>query len=156
MSNDEIGKKIMERRKALGLTLEAVGNAVGVGKSTVRKWENGMIKNMRRDKIAALASVLQMDPVEFVPGTSTKPQMPYVKVNAPKKSFVEAMVKASVKEPNATFEYTPKGAIPVIKQLDQQTKSMMKLWEVSTPETRTAVLGVLKAMNKPTKKEGKT
>ena len=63
MSNDEIGKKIMERRKALGLTLEAVGNAVGVGKSTVRKWENGMIKNMRRDKIAALASVLQMDPV---------------------------------------------------------------------------------------------
>ena len=64
----EIGNKIFTRRKELGLTLEEVGQAVGVGKSTVRKWENGMIKNMGRDKIAALARVLQMDPVEFVPG----------------------------------------------------------------------------------------
>jgi len=64
----EIANKIKARRQELGLTLEEVGQAVGVGKSTVRKWENGMIKNMGRDKIAALARVLQMDPVEFVPG----------------------------------------------------------------------------------------
>lgn len=63
----DIGKKMYERRKELGLTLEEVGEAVGVGKSTVRKWENGMIKNMGRDKIAALAKILKMDPVEFVP-----------------------------------------------------------------------------------------
>ena len=64
---NDIGKKMYERRKELGLTLEEVGEAVGVGKSTVRKWENGMIKNMGRDKIAALSKVLQMSPVEFVP-----------------------------------------------------------------------------------------
>jgi len=64
----EIANKIKARRMELGLTLEEVGQAVGVGKSTVRKWENGLIKNMGRDKIAALAKVLQMDPVEFVPG----------------------------------------------------------------------------------------
>lgn len=64
----DIGKKMYIRRKELGLTLEEVGDAVGVGKSTVRRWENGMIKNMGRDKIAALARVLQMSPVEFVPG----------------------------------------------------------------------------------------
>lgn len=64
---NDIGKKMYERRKELGLTLEEVGEAVGVGKSTVRKWENGMIKNMGRDKIAALAKVLKMNPVEFVP-----------------------------------------------------------------------------------------
>ena len=63
-----IGRKMYNRRKALGLTLEEVGQAVGVGKSTVRRWENGMIRNMGRDKIAALARVLHMDPVEFVPG----------------------------------------------------------------------------------------
>ena len=39
------------RRNLLNLTLEEVGNAVGVGKSTVRKWENGEIENMKRDKI---------------------------------------------------------------------------------------------------------
>ncbi len=63
----DVGKKMFDRRKELGLTLEDVGNAVGVGKSTVRKWENGMIKNMGRDKIALVASVLKMSPVEFVP-----------------------------------------------------------------------------------------
>ena len=68
----EIGKKMFRRRKELGLTLEEVGAAVGVGKSTVRRWENGMIKNMGRDKIAALARVLQMSPVEFVPGDEPK------------------------------------------------------------------------------------
>lgn len=65
---NDIGKKMFDRRKELGLTLEEVGEAVGVGKSTVRKWENGMIRNMGRDKIAKLAEVLKMNPVEFVPG----------------------------------------------------------------------------------------
>ena len=64
----EIANKIKTRRLELGLTLEEVGQAVGVGKSTVRKWENGMIKNMGRDKVAALASVLQIPAVELVPG----------------------------------------------------------------------------------------
>lgn len=63
---EELGNIISQRRKELGLTLEDVADAVGVGKSTVRKWEKGMIKNMGRDKIAALAKVLQMDPVRFV------------------------------------------------------------------------------------------
>lgn len=63
----EIANKIKTRRQELGLTLEDVAQAVGVGRSTVRKWETGMIKNMGRDKIAALAKVLQISPVELVP-----------------------------------------------------------------------------------------
>lgn len=66
----DIGSKLYNRRKELGLTLEEVGDAVGVGKSTVRKWENGMIKNMGRDKIVRLAKVLQIPSVELVPDGS--------------------------------------------------------------------------------------
>ena len=65
----EIANKIKARRLELGLTLEDVAQAVGVGRSTVRKWETGMIKNMGRDKIAALAAVLELNPVELVPTT---------------------------------------------------------------------------------------
>jgi len=43
---------LKQRREKLGLTLEEVGQYVGVGKSTVRKWENGVINKMDRDKIA--------------------------------------------------------------------------------------------------------
>ena len=63
----EIANKIKTRRQELGLTLEDIAQAVGVGRSTVRKWETGLIKNMGRDKIAALARVLQISPVELVP-----------------------------------------------------------------------------------------
>lgn len=63
MSN---GEKISIRRKELGLTLEQVGDFVGVSKSTVRKWETGYIANMRRDKIAKLAKILQLNPSELI------------------------------------------------------------------------------------------
>lgn len=58
----DMSEKIRTLRKERGLTLEAVGEHVGVGKSTVRKWENGYIKNMRRDKIALLAEALGVSP----------------------------------------------------------------------------------------------
>ena len=44
------------------MTLEELGNKVGVGKSTVRKWETGMIANMRRDKILKIAQALDTTP----------------------------------------------------------------------------------------------
>lgn len=58
----DMGHKIQMLRLKKGLTLEQLGNKVGVGKSTVRKWENGMIANMRRDKIAKIADALGVSP----------------------------------------------------------------------------------------------
>ena len=55
-------EKIKALRLEKGMTLEEVGRKVGVGKSTVRKWESGDIKNMRRDKIALIASALGVSP----------------------------------------------------------------------------------------------
>ena len=51
---ETMGERIRRLRKERGLTLMEVGEAVGVGKSTVRKWEIGMIANMKRDKIAKI------------------------------------------------------------------------------------------------------
>ena len=58
----EMNEKIKMLRLQNNLTLEEVGKKVGVGKSTVRKWESGAIKNMRRDKIAKLAAALGVSP----------------------------------------------------------------------------------------------
>lgn len=58
----DISDRIKYLRNKHHLTLEDVGKAVGVGKSTVRKWETGMIENMRRDKIAKLAEALHTTP----------------------------------------------------------------------------------------------
>lgn len=58
----EMGQKIYNLRIQKGLTLEELGNMVGVGKSTVRKWENGMIANMKRDKILKVSEALDTTP----------------------------------------------------------------------------------------------
>lgn len=59
---NEMARKIKELRLSKGMTLEQVAKIVGVGKSTVRKWETGMIANMKRDKIALLAQALSTTP----------------------------------------------------------------------------------------------
>ena len=62
----DVGRKIEMLRKERGMTLEELGDKVGVGKSTVRKWENGMIANMRRDKIAKIAAALDVSPASLM------------------------------------------------------------------------------------------
>jgi len=70
-----MGEKIYKLRKEKGLTLEQLGDMVGVGKSTVRKWENGMIANMKRNKIIEVAKALNTTPAYLMgweedPGSS--------------------------------------------------------------------------------------
>lgn len=58
----EVKDIIKKRREELSLTYEQLGNMIGVGKSTVRKWETGLIENMRRDNIVALSKALNISP----------------------------------------------------------------------------------------------
>lgn len=62
MAENDMARRIKDLRAQNHLTLEQVAQKVGVGKSTVRKWETGIIANMRRDKIAALAEALNTTP----------------------------------------------------------------------------------------------
>ena len=57
---------IKARRKELGLTLEEVGQIVGVSKTTIQRGESGEIKNQRRDKIVKLAQALQTTPAQLM------------------------------------------------------------------------------------------
>lgn len=76
----DVGKLIHDRRTLLKMTLEEVGNIVGVSKSTVKKWESGDISNMRRDKIALLAKALKISPVELIVEESSAIPLPLTDV----------------------------------------------------------------------------
>ena len=73
--SEGMAERNKELRKEKGLTLEQVADIVGVGKSTVRKWETGMIANMKRDKIASLAKALGTTP-EYLMGWEEKKKSP--------------------------------------------------------------------------------
>lgn len=62
MFENNIGQKIKLRRQELRLTLEELGNRVGVGASTVRKWETNYIKDMKSDKVQKVAEALGVTP----------------------------------------------------------------------------------------------
>lgn len=76
----DLGEKIRLLRHQRGMTLEDVGDACGVGKSTVRKWESGQIANMRRDKIALVANALGVTPA-YLMGWDESPALPTMPAN---------------------------------------------------------------------------
>lgn len=76
MAIKNMAQRIKDLRKAKGLTLEQVADIVGVGKSTVRKWETGMIANMKRDKIAALAKALSTTPAYLMGWNEEESEFP--------------------------------------------------------------------------------
>lgn len=55
-----------ERRLKLGLTPKDIADTVGVEESTVRKWELGIISNMKKDKIELLAKALKVSPLDIM------------------------------------------------------------------------------------------
>lgn len=77
MNEKDIAQRIKDLRTAQHLTLEQVAHEVGVGKSTVRKWETGIIVNMRRDKIAPLAKVLHTTPEHLIGWDENFSSLPY-------------------------------------------------------------------------------
>lgn len=108
--SEGMAQRIRDLRQARGLTLEQVATVVGVGKSTVRKWETGMIANMRRDKIADLAKALGTTPAYLMgwdekKATPTNPELSegekalldlFRKVPADKQTLVLQMIRAAL------------------------------------------------------------
>lgn len=86
---NELSRKIKQLRLAKGMTLEQVADIVGVGKSTVRKWETGMIANMKRDKIALLAQALSTTPAYLMGWEENKHVEHYIHVTEDEQKLLE-------------------------------------------------------------------
>ena len=74
MKTDNI---IRDRRKELGYTLKEVADYVGVSEASISRWESGHIANMKRDKIAKLAKILELSPAAIV-GTEEEDAAPTI------------------------------------------------------------------------------
>lgn len=71
-TNQKVGERIKSRRKELELTQEQVGNIVGVTKSTIQRYENGLIKDLKMPVIQAIAKALKVNPDWLVLKSNTK------------------------------------------------------------------------------------
>ena len=58
-----MGQRIHEKRVEYGWTLEELGEKLGVKKSSISKWENGDVQNIKRSCIARMAELFHCSPV---------------------------------------------------------------------------------------------
>lgn len=56
------GERIKSARKACGMTQAELAEKIGVKFSAIHKYENGLVVNLKRDTIAALANALDVSP----------------------------------------------------------------------------------------------
>lgn len=54
--------RIKERRMAMGMTQEELGEKLGLQKSAIAKYENGRVENIKRTVIKQMADVLECSP----------------------------------------------------------------------------------------------
>lgn len=78
---------IKDLRIKVDKSINEVAREIGVSPATVLRWESGEIKNMRRDKLVALARSLNVDPVVLMGAIPCDPNA------APTRESVTAMLE---------------------------------------------------------------
>ena len=66
MKNEEIGKRIQQRRKALNISVVDIAAYTGLSKATIHRYENGDIKNIKLPVIETIASILNVNPLWLI------------------------------------------------------------------------------------------
>jgi transcriptional regulator with XRE-family HTH domain len=67
-----IGQKIRQQRKLKKMTQEQLGDAIGVSKMAISKYERNIVDNMGREKVMALSKLLDIPIVEFLESSDEK------------------------------------------------------------------------------------
>lgn len=93
----EIKNIIKNRRIELGLTQKEIADKIGVSEATVSRWESGNISNMRRDRIAKLAEILQISPAVII-GIKDTNVTPMIECSSHKYSYLDAPISAGTPE----------------------------------------------------------
>lgn len=72
MDNKQIGQRIKETRESQSLTLQNVADAIGVAKSTIQRYEAGLIENIKLPVIESIANVLNVNPAWVIGKSENK------------------------------------------------------------------------------------
>lgn len=125
---NEISRLISNYRAENRLTLEEFGKKVGVGKSTVKKWESGNVENIRRDKLVLIAKVLGVSP-SYLMGWEQQTIFDVVDIpepieETPKNIFVPEALYPMFNTPNVYMDNS------VAKKYDQLSeKAILEVYE---------------------------
>lgn len=72
----DMGERIKEERLKKGLTMEQLGDMLGVGRSAINKWEKGYVQNIKRSIIKKLCEIFDCTP-SYLMGWDENPENEY-------------------------------------------------------------------------------
>ena len=71
MKNEEIGKRIQQRRKALNISVVDIATYTGLSKATIHRYENGDIRNIKLPVVETIAAILNVNPLWLIGKSET-------------------------------------------------------------------------------------
>lgn len=124
---ERTSRRVKQLRLDHKLTMEVLAEKLGVSKSTIAKWENGYIENMRQDNIMKLSELFNVSPT-YIMGYEEEPDE-NDKVAAGAYQINQAVNK-------------------VMSQEDEQANRFMNYYKQLNPEQKTIVDNLLAALVK--------
>ncbi|WP_244125147.1 helix-turn-helix domain-containing protein [Burkholderia gladioli] len=115
-----IHQRIKERREALGLSMEALGERVGVVYQTIQQWEKEGGTAPKRGRLQKAAEALETTPEYLLFGDSAGDHDLKPSLSAPARTLVELVVSADARGlPAWQFESITAAMRIMVNQLDQ-------------------------------------
>ena len=130
MNATTIGQRIKKARKDAGLTLQQVGEAIGVTKTTVQKYEYGIVTKFSRSRIMDLAKVLNTSPAYLLGLTDLEDEQANAVIN----SFSTFQAKDLEAQPISNWQN------PLMKDLSAEEQELLKIYEHLSVRNRTKLL----------------
>jgi transcriptional regulator with XRE-family HTH domain len=96
-----IAENLKKRRDELDLTLLDVAKKVGVSEATVQRYESGLIKNLRQERVVKLADALQMTPAQLLGWEVEEPTV--AKPREEENISAPLVIKVDSKEPESRY-----------------------------------------------------
>lgn len=66
MKNEEIGRRIHQRRKAMNISVVDIAAYTGLSKATIHRYENGEIQDIKLPVLEMIAAILDVNPLWLI------------------------------------------------------------------------------------------
>lgn len=75
MKNEEIGRRIQQRRKAMNISVVDIATYTGLSKATIHRYENGEIQDIKLPVLEMIAAILDVNPLWLIGKSDRKERM---------------------------------------------------------------------------------
>jgi repressor LexA len=142
-------EKARARRMELNMTMEELGQKIGVQRSAVNKYEKGQIKNVSFDMFMKLSQALQIAPGYLMDIEGVGPNGPIDEGESENIRYI-ADAPAQLDEMQAQVQVKTYLDMENFKEssVGDQIKVILEIWQNAKPEAKRMITPVLVELNK--------